>query len=226
MALFEVISKNKERRSDPRLNVPAWMGGETEPPGEFAPAQAESPPPPSAELRPTTARAPGGLRPAVTTSAGQLTLSLNYTTCCVAFLVLLAMLFGAFLLGQSLATKETPMTPEAVAPSEPPRLVAGKHYLLVQKMAGLTPADEAQAKQIAAFLAANGEQAVVRKFALPDRKEIYGVLAARPFERKAGLENDDFARKIDGLGAIYFNRHGKYRFEASKPLFVLIREGN
>jgi len=224
VALFEVISKNKERRSDPRLNVPAWMGGETEPPGEFAPTQAE--PPPSAEPRPTAARAPGGLRPAVTTSAGQLTLSLNYTTCCVAFLVLLALLFGAFLLGQSLAPKEAPASPETPAPTEPPRLVAGKHYLLVQKMAGLTPADEAQAKQIAAFLAANGEQAVVRKFAMPDRKEIYGVLAARPFERKTGLENDDFARKIDGLGAIYFNRHGKYRFEARNPLFVLIREGN
>ncbi len=119
VALFEVITRNKERQSKKDLGVPGWMGKagqapqeqqaprQEAPPEESQQQQAPAPPPqqraeqvpPETEPETRAARAQPAKRlsaPSVSTEGGRLKLSLDYISCtaiAVGFIVLLAVAF-------------------------------------------------------------------------------------------------------------------------------------
>jgi len=106
VALFEVISKSRQKRGDSDLGVPGWI----EPP-EAPPQQAEAPPVPvrQAEAPPSPARQAAAIpqapsrpvEPAIGVVGGRLMVSLNYVSCLVIAMGLLVLLVAAFWLGRA-----------------------------------------------------------------------------------------------------------------------------
>ena len=106
-ALFELISKNKEKRIAAKLGVPEWMGkGQPPPLLQQAPpaavaieAEAKAggqPPPPL----PATARRPRKAEPFLALEDNRLKLSLSFLTATVAGVGMLVLLLGSFWLGR------------------------------------------------------------------------------------------------------------------------------
>lgn len=113
-ALFELISKNREKRLAAKLSVPEWMGSTqpTPPAGEEAPAPgpaepdaAPETPPPAGLPSKTTPKAKPERRtePLLVLGDNRLTLSLSFLSAGVAGLGLLVLLLGAFWLGRHTA---------------------------------------------------------------------------------------------------------------------------
>jgi hypothetical protein len=126
-ALFEVISKNKEKHMPPKFGIPEWMAKDCRPktdPDTAAPEESEAPPaeppaeavpePPPAVARPE----PAPMRfdePVFEIDHGRMKISLSIVSAGVAVLGVLVLLGAAFWLGRQSAPSTEPGDGEPVA---------------------------------------------------------------------------------------------------------------
>ena len=231
-ALFEVISKSRDRCAKDGLNVPPWMrthGESVELPAvEQGPAVEQQP---VAELQPETPMVPAPhatfeagpaeSEPMVSTIGGRLRLSLNYVSCTVIFVALLVLLIGSFVLGRlsvggsgAAHTAEIGKLPQQntgkQAPPEPPAKdarIPGKYYLVIQNMQGLNDELKAEAYKIRDFCKAQDRPATINEW-----RGSYIVWSMAPFETSGGLDARQFALEMERLGRQYLAQGGKYNF--------------
>jgi len=117
VALFEVISKGKEKYGEARLGVPGWAGKQEPAPAAAGLAAAAAGPTPAAPGPTPAAAEPARLGPATALRRGlfgskapgevvfaregpRLRVSLSYVACTVVVVGLMAAMCGAFLLGR------------------------------------------------------------------------------------------------------------------------------
>ena len=110
VALFEVLSKTKQREEQGTLEVPGWMDKEAVPASEggIENRPGLDIPAPTPRSAPSSAPAAEG---AVSTAGGRLHLSLNYISATVAIAAFVVLLVAAFMLGR----KTTPTEPAAIS---------------------------------------------------------------------------------------------------------------
>ena len=129
-ALFEVISKNKEKHTPPKFGIPEWMAKDCRPKAEgdpVAPEEDEAPPAPKVEQPPepprTVARPePAPMRfdePAFELDHGRVKFSLSIVSAGVSVLGVLVLVGVAFWLGRHSA-------PSGGTPAENTPIAAGK----------------------------------------------------------------------------------------------------
>ena len=226
VALFEVISKSKEKSSQADMGVPAWMGGTAQ--DEDAP-KPDSPVPAAPKLPPLPAP-PVRTAPLMTTAGGRLQLSLNYVSCLVIAVGLVLLLAGAFWLGRKTApapqTGEGRMKAEfragllsendtagAGAAKTLPKRIPGKYYIVIESTRGTDAWHLAQAEKIARFCIERNEPAEVRKYPATSRsREQYVAWSLTPFDSPTSEAATQHARGIEKLGEEFFELHGDYKF--------------
>ncbi len=234
-ALFEVISKSTDKQSDGGLHVPGWMGSSDA-------QEAPSPGSPPAGPGVRQATMPQAHEPVVSTVGGRLRLSLTYTTCMVAFAVLLLLLAGAFALGRYLASTggevivvsagEAPEGPDETggrrvvvagtgAGTQPPAAVR-LYYLVIQNMMDSSDEHRQQADRIVAFCDSRGVPAEVGMY-----QGDYVVVSRQGFESPDSDAAEEFAQQIEQLGREYLASGGRYNFmqrrragESLQPMFL------
>ena len=229
VALFEVISKSRQRRSEAGLNIPGWMG-----PGQGSEG-AESPPPsetPAAPTRSPTIGPPATREAMVSTAGGELRLALNYFSCIVAAFALVLLLAGAFWLGRVTAGAPVAKDPGeqggekasvkglAEPASAPPR-EPGKYYLVVQGLQGTTQQHYSAAQEIVAYLKKNYIPADVNLY--PGSPKQYIVWSLDGFDKLDSDAAKGFVRKIESLGQRYRAQGGRYDFRprpGENPRFI------
>ncbi len=216
-ALFEAISKTRLKQKQENLAIPKWMDKRSES-GE---ALVE----------------PAGIvdnysGPLISTGAGRLVLSLDYKAFLAVTLGLAVLLVAAFWLGRvtgpaspseaekaglpPINTKvlniaeKAPKSP-AAKPAGNSR-VPGKHYLIIESLAGVSDTDRADAGRILSFLASRGEQADIGKTRVGG-KDVFVIWSLRPMDKPASAEAIAYAKKIERMGKQYLAQHGKYRFQ-------------
>ena len=227
MALFEVISKSRDKRSRGEMGVPDWMGDSV--PG--APQQAEASTTP-------TATHEAARKPAIVKTGGQLQVTLNYISCLAVVLGLVLLLAGAFWLGRSTASQggeaaqagmKASYRPGLIGQSSsktgakqpemklPPRQV-GKYYLVIESTGGAQDWHLGKAREMQRFCYfEGGEPSEVRKYpATQNTKEQYVVWSLTPFDSPRSREATQHAEMIERLGARYFGKHGDFKFQQRK----------
>jgi len=153
VALFEVISKTRQKRSEAGLGVPVWMSGE--------PADSAQPPSAPSATSAAPARRPERSRPAlpaapmIASDGKRLTFSLNYYVCVGVLAGAVLLLTLVFYLGYLAGAGGG----GSVA-SAPAGRIAGKYYLIIERLRGATEADRAEADRIVSFCAEHGEPAI------------------------------------------------------------------
>ncbi len=229
VALFEVISKSKEKSRESGLGVPKWMGAES-PDG----MQASGSPSPVAQgvqppqgVRPPERRVVSPHRAVV--EGGRIHLSVNYLTCGVVGAAFIVLLIGAFLLGRGTAggggpTKAglgtmPPLNRDVVPPGGTnndgltlPLVPAGrkaeKYYLVIQNLMGKTDSHKAEAFRIAKFCIDKGQSATVCMY----RGNYIVWSAQEPMDSPTSETAMEYARKIEALGKTYFQMYRTYDF--------------
>ena len=235
MALFEVISKSRDKNPDSEVLVPNWVKPDQQDPQDQEPAapepiapepEIETPAPqdeeavseapaPSAPILPTTSTwepRPASDAPKTSdlpvwsTDGGRLTLSLNYVSCLVVSTGVLLLIAGAFWLGRT--TAPSPVIPGRTGQPVVKRQV-GKYYMVIQTLDGFTTATMAEAKQIVKFCSANGEPSEVKQVG----KNLI-VWSATPFDSRNSEEVIAHALFVQNeLGVKYARKYGsKYKF--------------
>jgi len=222
VALFEVISKSRQRRSEAGLGIPGWMGREQ----DIAQGVGEGEPP--AGPSPTVRAAPLG-EPTISTARGRLSLSLNYVSCLVAVMALVGLLVLAFWLGRATAGGAEAgrprqmggrnMTAAAQSARRP-----GYYYLVIQDLQGNTEAKKKQADRIVKFCKAHGEPATVNTY--KGSIVVWSNVGFASPDEQAAL---DYARNIERLGQKYFQEYKTYDFRQRRsgrfdPLFLSYTE--
>ncbi len=219
-ALFEIISKTREKRSEAGLGVPAWMGrggdkSEQPHPDEAAVAPEVSTPREISEFAPP--------RPVLSTTEGRLRISLSYVQCMLVFLAFVLLLGVGFALGRyggaergevgTVASFDSPApeTDMEGADTTPPVAedpwVVGKFYPVIQNLRGKTPELKGQAYKIRDFCAANGYPSVVREL-----RGSYVVVGLRGFDSIDDPAVEGYAMRIEALGKEYLTQGGRYNF--------------
>jgi hypothetical protein len=224
VALFEVISKSRQKRSEAGLNVPGWMGRGV--PGGEPPERAEG----AGEVE-----MPGPLpEPVVSTAGGRLRLSLNYVTALVAVVGMVLLLVLAFWVGRwsvhaSAANATGPdaqtagltgeQTPTPPGPATPGR-VPGKHYLVIQGLQGMTQQKRDDAETIVKWLKKEGIAADIGRYR--GDPEQYIVWSLNKFDSPSSAEAEGFVDTIEELGRRYKNGGGRYDFKQrpGDPWFI------
>ena len=182
-----------------------------------------------------------GGEPAVSISGGRLRLSLNYITCVAVGVAVVLLLAGALLLGRAMSPKpgadsqaadnqaqgqpsgESSGAKATAAAAEPPRQ-AGKFYLVIQGMSGMTEDLLAEARNIEKYCKTKGEQVSVNRYMGNPRQ--YIVLSATGFDAPDSPEAAKYADVIETLGKAYQNQGGRYDFRQrgaagrTKPWFI------
>jgi hypothetical protein len=234
MALFEVISKSREKRSRAEMGVPEWMGDSEQGPAEQAEASTTSP-------QPGTHEAPR--KPAIVKTGEQLQVTVNYLTCLAVALGLIVLLAGAFWLGRGTAPKagepaqagmqaevrhgllgqggkgsKSSKTGAKRPPMKLPTRQKGKYYLVIESTGGVGDSHLKHARKIQEFCYfQGGEPSEVRKYpATAKTPEQYVVWSLTPFDSYRSEEATHHAKVIEDLGAQYFAKYGEYRFQQRK----------
>ena len=227
VALFEVISKSRQKRSEAGLSVPQWMGRGV-PVGE--------PPEPTDGPRKVELSSP---RPApmVSTEGGRLRLSLNYVSALVGIVAVALLMVLAFWIGRwsvhapaggatdtgadtaniagQLQKQFTPATPSRVP---------GKYYLVIQGLQGMTQQKLQDAEDIVRWLKGYETAAEIRELA---KYKQYIVWSLQGFESSDSAEAMGFVETIELLGRRYkADKGGKYDFKhrAGDPWFIPYRQ--
>jgi len=221
-ALFELISKSRDKQVGLSTRVPDWMT-------HREPVEPTPPAPPTAPA----AQRPQPARPAPSwkTATEATTTTLGYGTVLAGVVVMVLLLGGAFWLGRATAggggepalagtdLSEQPSVGQEAAepaksgsPARPsaPKRIRGKHYLIIQGLRGLGPEELAEARAIEAFCNEMGEPVTVGKYPGPNPQ--YVVWSLKGFDSTDSEEAIAFARTIEKLGKIYLSKHGKYDF--------------
>lgn len=228
VALFEVISKSREKRErQEEVRVPDWVAGEAggaDPEAAAEPDARDVAPPPAAEYAPA-------IGDAEIAPAPRLELSLGYPACVAIVAGVLVLLAAAFLLGRHSAPAALPEGDDGQvsagvgagkAPAAPAR-VKGKYYLVIQQLPGKSAKDLADARKIARFCIDLREPVQIIAAA-----RYYYVWSLRPFDSEQDTEAWAFAQKIERLGRKYHEKHGDYEFlqrkRRSGPLEPFLRK--
>ncbi len=220
MALFEAMSRSREKDADQSLGVPGWMGKNR----QAAQRPAESAPPAKQK---ETGRAKGKSASSaapVSRAGGRLNLSLTHGTCVaigVAAIVLLGLAFwagrasvagsdggGATRAGVTDGGDAGRADGDGSGAATTPRRQSGKYYLVIETLQGDSPEDRAEAQRIVEFLADRGEPAEVRT--LNDR---YVVWSLTPLDSPTSDAAMTHARTVEKMGQEYFRKHRTYRFQ-------------
>ena len=233
MALFEVISKTRDKNPDSEVTVPDWIkpsgqsARQAQAPGAEEPAphepvspepETQTPAPPETPSPPTlpTTSTWGPRRlsdapkisdlPIWSTAGGRLTLSLNYVSCMVVSMGVLLLIIGAFVLGRMTASDPAP---PARGGQPVVKREVGKYYLVIETLAGDTREARAEADRIVKFCNASGEPSQVQ---LLGRNLI--VWSLTPFDSAKSEEVIAHALFVQNeLGAKYARKYGsKYKF--------------
>jgi len=234
VALFELLSKTKEKQGDAVLQVPDWMTEHEAGPVVPTPAAPQSaapvtpkPAPPPPRAAPVAPRRETPTMASPSAGRAKLTFSVSYTKCFLAFAVLLVLLFGAFLLGRATAgPAQTGDHMDAKFRTEvlgqgngrqgqqvKPERIRGKYYLIVQRLKDTSASAAAEGQQIVDFLRQNGQWAEVKPFRTQSGKKFYAVWSLQAFEVRSGQDNLKYAEKIEKLGQKYFRQYGSYKFQ-------------
>lgn len=222
MALFEAMSRSREKDADESLGVPGWMGKNR----QAAQRRAESAPP----AKPTPAgRAKvesGSPAARVSRTGGRLNLSLTHGTCVAIGVVAIVLLGLAFWAGRAsvaggngdAATRagvagggndgRTQTGDGGSGAATTTRREPGKYYLVIETLQGDSPEDRGEAERIVEFLAARGEPAEVRT--LDDR---YVVWSLTPLDSPTSEAAMTHARTVEKMGQEYFRTYRTYRFQ-------------
>jgi len=215
-ALFEAISRTREKDVQSGLNIPTWMGE-----GEADSHQLGVQP---------AAQSPASAGVAVVSKAsGRLDLSLNYVSCIAIGVVAVLLLAGAFWAGRATAgrgasagpgelpaTGETPPVDTAAIGQAPPSLptrIAGKYYLVIQQLKDDSVASKVEAQRIADFCGLNNEKAEVRKFQDARGRRFWAVWSLTPLDSDRSSEAEDHAKAVEAMGKRYFAKYQTYNFQ-------------
>jgi hypothetical protein len=236
VALFEVIQKT--RRGEGSTDVPKWMGGQAAAAGESAWQERQE-----RLVRPSlVARA----RESLFAIAGdRLRLSLDYASCAVAVLGLVALLAGAFALGYwsgsgraengegaaGTMSQRTQFGKHVLGGAPPGRADGsatkpagtgsnrqkGKWYLVIQGLAGVSGADLDEAARIVAYCSAKGEPATVARYtSRQSGKQRYIVWSLKGHDSSTSEEAKKHGMSIEGIGKEYFDKYKTYDFRQRK----------
>ncbi len=216
-ALFEAISKTRQQQKQENMAVPKWMDQRSD--------SGEDP----VDSIETQRRFAG---PLISTGAGRLVLSLDVIASLAIVSGLIVLLIAAFWLGR-VTGPDSPSDPgsgglppvntevlniagETPNSSVPKPAVSsrilGKHYLVIESLAGFSDTDRADAGKIVGFLASQGEKADIGKTTVAG-KQVYVIWSLRPMDSPTSDEAVNFAEKIESLGKQYQVQFGKYRFQ-------------
>jgi hypothetical protein len=228
LALFEVISRSKEHRSQAGLDVPSWMGeerGEQQPPERPSPPQPE--PPKQAGAKPAARTPEPTQEPMVSTSGGRLRVSLNYSGAIVLGVAVVLLLGAAFAIGRATAGGGGDTKPAVTAgagdgagPGEAEvgpgagaaQRVPGKHYLVIRDFDPGSDLEQ-EAGRIAAFCTAQGEPAEVRTLTDRHTREPFiAVWSLKGFDEPNSQAAQNYRRRIQALGEQYYSQHETFRF--------------
>lgn len=190
MALFEVISKSRQRRTAADLNVPRWMaGGEGAQDADEAQAEPKTPgaAPTVGRSEPAPRERPSGVETryaSVTAEPGRLHLSVTYVTAGFVAAALVILLLGAFWLGRATGGSDGAAVQAGTgAPPLRPEAAEG--------VAGSTNAPRPSAAGApAAGTEAPAAQRTPGKFYLV----IQNLLGSGPEQERAAFEIQDFCR--------------------------------
>jgi hypothetical protein len=229
LALFEVISKGKEKRANDELNVPGWMGRRSEAP---APAPPPRPEPPRAR---TASASPMETEPVWSVSFRRVRISLSYPQGWVAAGAVAAALAVVFLLGRYSASPAKPAgapgsagtgevykgEPEPLpgglqagqdGSSAKSKREVGKSYLVIQTMQGLGEREEAD--RIAQFCTANAVDADVALWQDgKTKKRILVVWALKPTDMRKETARKELAQRVEKIGEKYFAKYKTYQMK-------------
>ncbi len=245
-ALFEVITRNKERRTSTGLGVPGWMGktDRDKQQQQQSPPVGEDEAPPSV---PTRTQMPAASRlsaPAVSTEGGRLRLSLDYISCTAIAVGFIVLLVVAFWIGRTTAPEgpaeqagmKAPYNPgvavsgkEKKTTKTPPgaERIKGKYYLVIQGMMGDNDELEKEAHKIVKYCRRNGEPASVVRYTDPrtGKKQLL-VWSKTPFDSPNSTTAQQHAKTIEEMGKRY---DGDYDFRQRRngefdPWFIKYRD--
>ena len=216
VALFEVISKSRERQPAGGMGVPSWMSQPPQEPEGAEPLRPAEPSPPGAALP---------KQPIVSTAEGRLQLSLNYVSGAVIVVALVVLLVLVFWLGRVTASSGPAETEAPAANNQPlPEIasgqptplqrVAGRYYLVIQGLLGIDTQHLEAANDIRNFLAAHGVPAEVRRYA--GRPQQYIVWAYQGFDSSDSQDAQEHVRFIENLGQQYKAQGGRYDFRQGR----------
>ncbi|MGC9453654.1 MAG: hypothetical protein ACP5HU_02210 [Phycisphaerae bacterium] len=228
-ALFEVISRSRERQSQSGLRVPTWMGGDRQQPDETPESQAQEPaaqkqsPQADEHARPASqvqSQQPA-YEPVFSTSGGRLRLSLNYSGAIVLGVAVVLLIAAAFAIGRATGGSGDAGDSAAkagVGGGEQERTetsgvqrVAGKHYLIIWDAdagVGMRP----EAERIAEFFNAHGESAEVRELKDQGGQPFLAVWSTEGFDRPDSQAAENYKTRIRRLGEQYRQEHDNVRF--------------
>jgi hypothetical protein len=220
LALFEAIAKSKEREkpSSEGMAVPRWMGAQ---PQGGHPSQDE----PAKGASPDYAPASGH----VGAEAQRVTISVTRAGAAAALAAVVVVVALAFVAGRMTA-KPAAQAAASVAPPIPapeensagtgnngslvdklPERVAGKYYLVIQKMKGDSQQDREDALKIATWLTKEkDEPAEVCQNS--GRTKFFFVWSFKAMDSDKGQQADAYAKKIEELGQEYKRQFGRYWF--------------
>ncbi len=155
-ALFEVISKARETQHQAGFTVPTWMGTDKQPEDKEDKVKSEPPP----KSKPAVSRPVMSTgEPMVSIDGGRLRISLSQKASLAATIGMVVLLVAVFVLGRATAGGKVETggmdnvagtnnhgTPAKYQP------VAGKYYLLIQKMNSNSTLDKNEAAYVVNYL--------------------------------------------------------------------------
>ena len=217
IALFEAISKSKERNSHVGVSVPGWLGKAS---------QSQEPGQPSAENPPPLSGSGSYGGPKIVLSGAGLVLILA---------VIVAVGAAGFVVGRATAPSKTGKTdtaglrkagaaltdgPASSDPMELPVREPKKQYLVIQRIAGMTKNDWKDANDIADWLVRQkGEPCEVKKIWVKNKNDTFlAVWSLKAFDSYQSSSAQEYAKKIESLGKefektdIHKKSTGKYNF--------------
>ncbi len=221
IALFEAISKSREKNPNLGVSAPGWMGKAPQPQEPGQPS-ADGPPPLSG------AASYGG--PTVSLSGGGLVLILA---------VVVAVAAVAFYVGRTTAPYRTV---EKAAPGfhrtaanaaegpastdnlDLPARVPGKQYLVIQRLAGMTAKDYRDANDIADWLVKQKGEVCEAKVIPLKNDKFLAVWSLKAFDSYLSPEAQKYAEHIEALGK-EFKTTETYRKSTGKYTFSQHRQG-
>ena len=227
--LFEIISRTKSTQGASPMEVPEWMSRK---PGQQPHPTAEAeqaPPPPTPRAEPT--ESPGLTRAILSLREARVTMSLNYVSCGVIILALLTLLIGMFVLGRRSAIgrgrvegSSAPYSPGVLGKKGQERIttrsaaaarVAGKYYMVIEGLGGITPERWDDAKSIVEFCKKANLPADIGQMRNPRQYVVWSLTGLGSADSPEAV---DYAQQIKELGQKYKDKYGTYDFIQTDPV--------
>lgn len=213
-ALFEVISKTRETQHQAGFSVPTWMGTDKQPDDSTV-----SEPPPTPKSRPTASK-PATLagEPIVSTAGGRLSISLSQRACLAVAAGLVVLMALMFVLGRVTADDSKPAEGDGPqkagitngnggkAKYEP---VAGKYYLLIQKLKSNRTVDRNEAERVMAYLKENRLDAWI--YEAPDGYAVFSTKEYDKDDRMSAAAKADVIERVCKNYVTKYSPNYKYR---------------